>query len=90
MNPPVPPSSQPPPRDDRSLARSVGEFFGHIWRGIRQDPRTSPQATREVGRSTEVEHRDTPRGPVVLRRTIIEEIELPRPPRPQPPGPPQP
>ena len=51
--------------------RSLGEFFGHIVRGVKTDPGTVQQ-TREVGRHVEEEHRDG----VVLRRTTIEEIEV--------------
>ena len=60
---------------NKPLLRSLGEFFGHVARGIKTDP-TKP--TRSVTRET-VEHetRDTPQGKVVLRRTIIEEVELP-------------
>lgn len=56
----------------KPLMRSLGEFFGHIVKGIRSDP-GSPER-REVRRTTEEETRDDG---VVLRRTTIEEIELP-------------
>ncbi len=59
---------------DKSLARSLGEFVGHIWRGVKADP--SPDR-REVGRTVERDERTTPDGKkVVLRRTTIDEIEL--------------
>lgn len=61
------------PHSDKSLARSLGEFFGHIYKGIKAD--TSEQAKR-VSRRTEQETRDTPRGTVTIRRTIIEEVDL--------------
>lgn len=69
--------------------RSLGEFFGHIAQGVRTDPR---QSNRTVTRQTvEEEHRDTPQGRVTLRRTVIEEVELPTsPPAHQPPGGPPP
>jgi hypothetical protein len=51
---------------------SLGEFFGHVWRGITTDP----HAPHVVHRETQEEHRDTPQGKVVLRRTIIEEVVL--------------
>lgn len=57
--------------DDKSIMRSLGEFFGHIVRGVKTDP-GSADRTREVGRHVEEEHRDG----VVLRRTTIEEIEV--------------
>lgn len=53
----------------KSIARSVGEFFGYILRGVKTDP-DSPRS--EISRSVEEEDR----GDVVLRRTIVEEVEL--------------
>src|SRR5262249_5213936 len=26
------------PKEHKSLARSLGEFFGHIWKGVKADP----------------------------------------------------
>jgi hypothetical protein len=57
--------------------RNLGEFFGHIAKGLRTDP-SKPAAQKVVTRETvEEETRDTPQGPVVLRRTVIEEVQLP-------------
>lgn len=64
--------------DHKSLARSLGEFFGHIRAGVRAKPTPDAPARREVSRSVEEETVDTPRGKVTLRRTVIEEIDLPR------------
>jgi len=64
-----------PEADDarpKPLFRSLGEFFGHVVKGIRTDP-AAPRRN-EVHRSVEEERR--PDG-VILRRTIIEEVELP-------------
>lgn len=58
---------------DKTLMRSLGEFFGHVVRGIRTDPAARPDRT-EVRRTVEEEKR--PDG-VVLRRTVIEEVQLP-------------
>lgn len=57
---------------DKPLLRSIGEFFGEVWKGVRTDP------SRVVTRRT-VEEREapTPGGKVVLRRTTVEEIVLP-------------
>ncbi len=53
----------------KSLMRCLGEFTGHILKGVR-----TPASTRqEVSRSTE----ETTRDGVTLRRTTIDEIELP-------------
>lgn len=59
----------------RSIMRSLGEFFGHIAHGVRSDP-----TRKEVRRTVEEEER--PDG-IILRRTTIEEIEIP----PKPPAP---
>ena len=57
-------------RAPKSLAHSLGEFFGHIIKGVKADP------SRTVVRTNvEEETRQTEAGPVVLRRTVIEEIE---------------
>lgn len=61
---------------DKSLMRSLGEFVGHVVKGIRTDPAAERDRT-EVRRTVETEDR----GDVVLRRTTIEEVEI-RPPRP--------
>lgn len=55
----------------KSLWRSLGEFVGHITHAVRTDP-----VTKHARRKVEVETRDTPSGPVTLRRTTIEEIEI--------------
>ncbi|MCH2162914.1 MAG: hypothetical protein MK085_13725 [Phycisphaerales bacterium] len=59
--------------DDKSIMRSLGEFFGHIVRGVKTDSQAgSEERIQEVGRHVEEEHRDG----VVLRRTTIDEIEI--------------
>lgn len=74
------------PGPNKSLFRSLGEFFGHIAHGIKTDP----AKPRVVKKTVEHEQRDTPQGPVVLRRTIIEEVELPPGAQPSRQPPPQP
>lgn len=66
-----------PAKQDKSLARSLGEFFGHIVKGIKSDP----AAKRTVVKKTTEERRE---GDVVLRRTVIDEVEI------RPPGPTEP
>jgi hypothetical protein len=60
--------------------RSLGEFFGHITHAART-PVSPPAADRPqplvTRQSVEEEQRDTPQGRVTLRRTVIEEVELP-------------
>ena len=63
-----------PDSDSKSIMRSLGEFVGHVVKGIKTDP-AAPQV-KEVGRSVETEDR----GDVVLRRTTIDEVELRNPP----------
>ena len=59
--------SEQPPR--KTIARSLGECIGHIARGIRS---TGEPERTEVRRTSEVQDRDG----VVLRRTVVEEVEL--------------
>jgi len=56
--------------DKKSIARSVGEFIGHIVEGVKADP--SEDRTAEVRRTVE----ETTQDGVVLRRTTIEEVEF--------------
>ena len=53
--------------------RSLGEFFGHVIKGVRSQPE-KPRRT-VVSKKVQEETRDG--GRVKLRRTIIEEIEVP-------------
>ncbi|MBX3321644.1 MAG: hypothetical protein KF757_01500 [Phycisphaeraceae bacterium] len=55
------------------LMRNLGRFFGHIVAGARSDP-----SRREVSREVEESQIKTSAGPVTLRRTTIEEIEIPK------------
>ena len=61
-----------PEQPPKSIMSSLGEFFGHIARGITTDP--SKPVTREVKRSVEETKREDG---VILRRTVIEEVQLP-------------
>jgi hypothetical protein len=63
-----------PDASDKSIMRSLGEFVGHIVRGVKT-PVDHPPARREVKREVEEETRETPAGKVTLRRTTIEEVE---------------
>ena len=67
-----------PQGDQKSLARSLGQFFGHLIQGVKTPAPPSAQAKQEVRRHTEQEQVQTPQGPVFLRRTIIEEVEIKR------------
>ena len=65
----------------KPLMRSLGEFFGHIVRGIRADPTAPAREQDPTPRRTIVrqEVRQEDRGNMILRRTTIEEVEI-RPP----------
>lgn len=52
----------------KSIARSLGEFFGHIIKGVRANP-----SKRVLKHSVEEENVGSS---MILRRTTIEEIEL--------------
>ncbi|MHC4908089.1 MAG: hypothetical protein ACYTF9_00010 [Planctomycetota bacterium] len=56
-------------KPDKTIARSLGEFLGHIVKGIKTDP-----ARKVVRQSTE--ERTSDDGRMILRRTTIEEIEV--------------
>lgn len=64
--------SKPPPK---SLSRSLGEFFGHIWHGVKADPASQ---RRILKREVEEETTPTAEGSITLRRTTIEEVEVRR------------
>ncbi len=53
----------------KPLMRNIGEFFGHIVKGIRTRP------ARTVVSKTE-EKRVSEDGKMILRRTTIDEIEI--------------
>jgi hypothetical protein len=55
----------------KPLMRSLGEFFGHIFQGIRTDP-----AKKVIRREVQEQRRDDLGSGVILRRTTIEEVEL--------------
>lgn len=58
--------------------RNLGRFVGEIGKAVKRDPAATPDArTVEVNRTTETEQRETERGTVTIRRTTIEEVELP-------------
>ena len=61
-------------RPNNSLAHSLGQFVGHIWKGARADV---AREKREVGRKTEETSTTDAQGrSVTLRRTTIDEIEI--------------
>jgi len=51
--------------------RGIGRFFGHVWGAVRAPAGRSERV--EVRRHTDEQRRDG----VIVRRTTIEEVELP-------------
>jgi len=60
----------------KPLMRSLGEFVGHIAKGITTDPSKPSVARQTIREQVEEEERETPQGKMILRRTTIEEIEM--------------
>lgn len=62
----------------KGIMRSLGEFFGHIARGIATDPAGAAKGGRTVVRdeTTEGEGTTADGRRVILRRTVVEEVEL--------------
>ena len=59
----------PDAKNNKPLMRSLGEFVGYIYKAVKTDPTTK----RVVLNRTKQEEK---RGPITLRRTTIEEIEI--------------
>jgi hypothetical protein len=58
-------------RNDKTLMRSIGEFFGHIIKGAKTDV-TKTKHRRTISKNvTEVKH-----GSVTFRETRIREVEI--------------
>lgn len=64
--------------EKKSIMRSLGEFFGHVSKAVKtpvDGPRSaSASPPSEVRRTVEERTAETPEGPVVLRRTVIDEV----------------
>lgn len=56
---------------DKSVMRSLGEFFGHVWKGVTTDPHKTVVAKKVQEHTSQ-----TPKGAVTLRRTTIDEVEI--------------
>ncbi len=59
----------------KSIMRSLGEFVGHVVKGVRTDVERDRKVLR---REVEEETRNTDAGRVTIRRTTIEEVEIDR------------
>ncbi|MBC7771357.1 MAG: hypothetical protein H7210_02565 [Pyrinomonadaceae bacterium] len=77
----------PEPAPKKTLMRSLGEFVGHIVKGVNTDT-TAPQGPAPqrtvVSHEVQEETRQTSAGKMIIRRSTIEEVEIiqPAPPRP--------
>lgn len=61
----------------KSLMRNLGEFFGHIAKGVKADTAAADVEKQEVRREVEEREETMPDGrKVTVRRTTIEEIEI--------------
>lgn len=65
------------PPKKKPLMRLLGEFVGHVAHGVKSSPAGGEARAHEVSRETTEQVKETPAGPVVLRRTTIEEVVLP-------------
>jgi hypothetical protein len=61
----------------KSLMHNLGEFFGHIAKGVKADSAAPTAQKQEVRREVEEREEIAPDGrKVTVRRTTIEEIEI--------------
>jgi len=60
----------------KSIMRSLGEFCGHVWKGVTSDPAKPGAHTRVVRHDVEEHDASDADRRVTLRRTTIEEIEV--------------
>ena len=68
-------------RKPKSLMHNLGQFFGHVAKGIKTPARPGKSA-HEVRRQVEERQETGPSGErITVRRTTVEEIEI-QPPRP--------
>jgi hypothetical protein len=61
------------PEPRKSLMRSLGEFFGHVRAGVRTPVQPGEESTSIIVRKEQEERRE---GNVILRRTVVEEVEI--------------
>lgn len=64
-----------PSGDKPTIARSLGAFVGHIWRGVTTKPDEESRTT-EVRRDVEESVEETDEATIIARRTTIEEVEV--------------
>ncbi len=66
--------------------RSLGLITGDLWSLVsgkkRQPPAPPPTPAVVVRKDVQTKTLDTPRGPVTLKRTTIDEVEFRNPPKP--------
>jgi len=64
-----------PSGDKPTIARSLGAFVGHIWRGVTTNAEDASRTT-EVRRDVEESVEETDEATIIARRTTIEEVEV--------------
>ena len=62
-------------KHNKSRMEGIGEFFGHIIKGVKTKPEDTNSSTHEVKRTVEEERTEDG---VILRRTTIDEVEIPK------------
>lgn len=68
-----PPSPRPRPVE-KPLMRSLGEFFGEVWKGVKADPSGAKVVRKQTREATAT----TPDGrALILRRTTVDEVIVP-------------
>jgi len=63
-------------QDKKSIMRSLGEFCGHVWKGVTADPAKPGAQKRIVRHDAEEQDASDEDNRVTLRRTTIEEVEI--------------
>ena len=64
------------PERSKSIMRSLGEFFGHVARGISTDPAATARRTVVREQTSEREQTLADGQRVILRRTVVDEVEV--------------
>lgn len=57
---------------NKPLMRNIGEFFGHILKGIKTDPAKPPGRKQVISKEVQEQENEN----MILRRTTIDEVEF--------------
>jgi hypothetical protein len=61
---------------NKSIMRSLGEFCGHVWKGVTSDPSKGGSQKRVVRHDVEERDASDEQNRITLRKTTIEEVEI--------------